>query len=85
MAAQQRVADEEKTQRVAGETRVNETHEAPKEVEAEARRRNPYVQRKRRRKKKGGHDDGRSQRFYNATEHEEVAEDPAYHDFDVSV
>lgn len=52
LAAQQRVAAATQEDRLARETQVQETpHSQSEQVDAEARRRNPFVGRKRRRKK----------------------------------
>ena len=89
LAAQQHLAVEEQEERVNSETTVHQPEPKEPEVDAEARRRNPFMgRRKRGRPSDSDEDKARDEaahRFYRADEREATAEDPDAHEFDVTV
>lgn len=76
LAAQQRLTSEVERQRVQQETQIQQASQAQSEqIDAEGRRRTPYVGRRRRRKKDDSAGDGgeeASSVFYNADEQPEI-------------
>lgn len=74
LAAQQRAALEVQEKRVQTETQVQETQTMADRVEAEARRRNPYLGKRRRKPRQEDAQTDASAIFYNANEKPEIAE-----------
>ena len=86
LAALQRSANETDEARVLAETQVDETKESQgKGVDAESRRKVPYVTRRRKRRKKRTDEDERARMFYSDKEESSVADSPEDHQFDVTV
>ncbi len=85
LAAQQRQEVSAEEDRIVSETQVQETNEPEnREVDADGRRRNPFVGRRRRRKHDGDKD--RAGVFYNDEEREELADEAAEgRSFDVTI
>lgn len=84
LAAQARMAAESSESRVLSESQVRQAMQKNEEVERELRRRTPYVGR---RKKGKGDRQGeeRSRHFYDASERDVLADDPAGREFDIEI
>lgn len=89
LAAQQRLVSEVEQERVQQETQVQQTPQAQSEqIDAEARRRTPYVRRRRRRKKDKGTSDGEegtAKVFYNADEQPEIIDESEGNQLDIKI
>ena len=85
LAAQARSASEAEARTVHLESEVDAAHQKSEEVDAETRRRAPFMGKRKRRRDKKESKPSRAFTQYNAEEKPEILEDPEAHGLDISI